>query len=156
MRMKATWGTNRFTNKNMNDNTEPEMEEMTPQEQLGAMTDPTTSDMSAFKLGDEFDAALIGATITGLYAYSLTRLSMIVMQEMNVHPETAQKMVAKQVIDIMQIHGAESPVFVDDSLMLGFDHRIESELPTEGFTQESLSRSQRRRAHPTSPITLIT
>ena len=89
---------------------------------------PTATDeQTAMKLGDEFDAALLGATITGQYAYSLTRLSMIVMQDMYVHPEVAQKMVAEQVVAVMREHGAESPVFVDDSLMFGADIAVEEE-----------------------------
>lgn len=87
----------------------------------------TTDDLTAMKLGDEFDAALLGATITGQYAYSLTRLSMIVMQDLRVHPEVAQKMVAEQVVTVMREHGAESPVFVDDSLMFGADIAVEPE-----------------------------
>ena len=65
-------------------------------------TVPQPDDTAAMKLGDQFDAALIGATITGQYAYSLTRLSMIVMQDMHVHPEVAQKMVAEQVVAVMR------------------------------------------------------
>ena len=92
----------------------------------------TTDDLAAMKLGDQFDAALLGATITGQYAYSLTRLSMIVMQDMHVHPEVAQKMVAEQVVAVMREHGAESPVFVDDSLMFGADIAIEPETESRG------------------------
>jgi hypothetical protein len=87
----------------------------------------TDTDNTAMKLGDEFDAALIGATIQGQYAYSLTRLSMIVMQDLHVHPETAQKMVAEQVVTILREHGADAPVFVDDSLMFGADIAVEGE-----------------------------
>ena len=98
-------------------------------------TTPVTTDdqPTAMKLGDEFDAALIGATIQGQYAYSLTRLSMIVMQDLHVHPETAQKMVAEQVVTIIRKHGADAPVFVDDSLMFGADIAVEpeSEIVTE-------------------------
>lgn len=89
--------------------------------------DTDTPDNTAMKLGDEFDAALIGATIQGQYAYSLTRLSMIVMQDLHVHPETAQKMVAEQVVTILREHGADAPVFVDDSLMFGADIAVEPE-----------------------------
>ena len=88
---------------------------------------PEEEPPTTMKLGDEFDAALLGATITGQYAYSLTRLSMIVMQDMHVHPEVAQKMVAEQVVAVMREHGAESPVFVDDSLMFGADIAVEEE-----------------------------
>lgn len=102
----------------------------------------TTNDLTAMKLGDEFDAALLGATITGQYAYSLTRLSMIVMQDLRVHPEVAQKMVAEQVVTVMREHGAESPVFVDDSLMFGADIAVEPETespaPQPIFTGESV------------------
>lgn len=97
----------------------------------------TTDDLAAMKLGDQFDAALLGATITGQYAYSLTRLSMIVMQDMHVHPEVAQKMVAEQVVAVMREHGAESPVFVDDSLMFGADIAVEPETESPAiFTGE--------------------
>jgi hypothetical protein len=81
------------------------------------------------KLGDEFDAALLGATIQGQFAYSLTRLSMIVMQDMHVHPEVAQKMVAQQVVTVMREHGDNAPVFIDDSLMFGADIAVEETPP---------------------------
>ena len=86
-----------------------------------------TTDNTTMKLGDEFDAALLGATIRGQFAYSLTRLSMIVMQDMKVHPEVAQQMVAKQVVSVMREHGDEAPVFIDDSLMFGADIAVEEE-----------------------------
>jgi hypothetical protein len=86
-----------------------------------------TDDHTAMKLGDEFDAALLGATIKGQFAYSLTRLSMIVMQDLSVHPEVAQKMVAQQVVTVMREHGDDAPVFVDDSLMFGADIAVEEE-----------------------------
>jgi len=86
-----------------------------------------TPDNTTMKLGDEFDAALLGATIRGQFAYSLTRLAMIVMQDMHVHPEVAQKMVAEQVVTVMREHGDEAPVFIDDSLMFGADIAVESE-----------------------------
>lgn len=98
--------------------------------------DTDTPDNTAMKLGDEFDAALIGATIQGQYAYSLTRLSMIVMQDLHVHPETAQKMVAEQVVTILREHGADAPVFVDDSLMFGADIAVEPE--SEIVTSQSI------------------
>lgn len=88
---------------------------------------PPTPDNATMKLGDEFDAALLGATIRGQFAYSLTRLAMIVMQDMKVHPEVAQKMVAQQVVTVMREHGDEAPVFIDDSLMFGADIAVEPE-----------------------------
>jgi len=88
---------------------------------------PEQPDNTTMKLGDEFDAALLGATIRGQFAYSLTRLAMIVMQDMKVHPEVAQQMVAQQVIKVMREHGDDAPVFIDDSLMFGADIAVESE-----------------------------
>jgi hypothetical protein len=98
----------------------------TPQQGDTAVPQPT-DDHTAMKLGDEFDAALLGATIKGQFAYSLTRLSMIVMQDLRVHPEVAQKMVAEQVVTVMREHGDDAPVFVDDSLMFGADIAVEDE-----------------------------
>lgn len=98
-------------------------------------TVPQPDEQTAMKLGDEFDAALLGATITGQFAYSLTRLAMIVMQDMKVHPEVAQKMVSEQVVAVMRKHGDEAPVFVDDSLMFGADIAVEEE--TEVITGET-------------------
>lgn len=107
--------------------------------------DTDTPDNTAMKLGDEFDAALIGATIQGQYAYSLTRLSMIVMQDLHVHPETAQKMVAEQVVTILREHGADAPVFVDDSLMFGADIAVE---PEEEATIQEVGTSYEGTAQP--------
>ena len=85
------------------------------------------TEQTTMKLGDEFDAALLGATIQGQFAYSLTRLAMIVMQDMKVHPEVAQQMVAQQVVTVMREHGDDAPVFIDDSLMFGADIAVEEE-----------------------------
>jgi hypothetical protein len=89
------------------------------------------TEQTTMNLGDEFDAALLGATIRGQFAYSLTRLAMIVMQDMHVHPEVAQQMVAQQVVTVMREHGDDAPVFIDDSLMFGADISVEEEIAIE-------------------------
>lgn len=120
---------------NTDDTTVPQPDDQRP---------PTATDeQTAMKLGDQFDAALLGATITGRYAYSLTRLSMIVMQDMHVHPEVAQKMVAEQVVAVMREHGDEAPVFVDDSLMFGADIAVEPETESPAiFVADELKEPQ--------------
>jgi hypothetical protein len=66
------------------------------------------------KLGDGFDEALIGATIVGQYVYSLNKLQALAMKQMSIGVEQAQQFVAHQAIYLMQTHGPNSPVFVDD------------------------------------------
>jgi hypothetical protein len=66
------------------------------------------------KLGDGFDEALIGATIVGQYVYSLNKLQALAMKQMSIDAEQAQQFVAHQAIYLMQTHGPNSPVFVDD------------------------------------------
>jgi hypothetical protein len=66
------------------------------------------------KLGDGFDEALIGATIVGHYVYSLNKLQALAMKQMSIGVEQAQQFVAHQAIYLMQTHGPNSPVFVDD------------------------------------------
>lgn len=80
------------------------------------MSEDTTQqpDDQTLKLGDGFDSALIGATIVGQYVYSLNKLQAIAMQQMSLDTEQAQQFVAHQAIYLMQTHGPNSPVFVDD------------------------------------------
>ena len=73
--------------------------------------------MQALKLGDEFDSALIGATIRGEFAYSLTQLTIIAMNQQNMTADAAQQFVAQQVMAVTRAHGAAAPVFVDDWLL---------------------------------------
>ena len=72
------------------------------------------NDDQTLKLGDGFDEALIGATIVGQYVYSLNKLQALAMKQMSIDAEQAQQFVAHQAIYLMQTHGPNSPVFVDD------------------------------------------
>ena len=72
------------------------------------------NDDQTLKLGDGFDSALIGATIVGQYVYSLNKLQALAMKQMSIDAEQAQQFVAHQAIYLMQTHGPNSPVFVDD------------------------------------------
>lgn len=80
------------------------------------MSEDTTQqpDDQTLKLGDGFDSALIGATIVGQYVYSLNRLTDIAKKQMSIDTEQAQQFVAHQAIYLMQTHGPNAPVFVDD------------------------------------------
>ena len=72
------------------------------------------NDDQTLKLGDGFDEALIGATIVGQYVYSLNKLQALAMKQMSIDAEQAQQFVAHQAMYLMQTHGPNSPVFVDD------------------------------------------
>jgi hypothetical protein len=77
----------------------------------------TTQEIQAVKLGDEFDSALMGATIRGQFAYSLTQLTMLMMQRMNMTAESAQQVVGNEVVAITRQYGDAAPVFIDDFLL---------------------------------------
>lgn len=66
------------------------------------------------KLGDGFDAALIGITLVGQFVYSLNKLTELTKEKMKLDTEQAQGYVAHQAMHLMQTHGPNSPVFVDD------------------------------------------
>lgn len=66
------------------------------------------------KLGDGFDAALIGITLAGQFVYSLNKLTEITKEKMSLDTEQAQGYVAHQAMYLMQTHGPNAPVFVDD------------------------------------------
>lgn len=68
------------------------------------------------KLGDGFDPALIGITLTGQFVYSLNKLTELTKKNMSLDTEQAQGYVAHQAMYLMQTHGPNSPVFVDDSI----------------------------------------
>lgn len=68
------------------------------------------------KLGDGFDAALMGITLAGQFVYSLNKLTEITKEKMSLDTEQAQGYVAHQAMHLMQTHGPNAPVFVDDSI----------------------------------------
>jgi len=72
--------------------------------------------MNAIKLGEQFDTALMGATIRGQFAYSLTRLAEITMEVKGIGIEEARKLIFEDVVGLTQNYGDEAPVFIDDSL----------------------------------------
>ena len=94
----------------------PAPEQETPAADNVVSLDPA-QEMQALKLGDEFDSALIGATIRGEFAYSLTQLTIIAMNQQNMTADAAQQFVAQQVMAVTRAHGAAAPVFVDDWLL---------------------------------------
>lgn len=72
--------------------------------------------MQALKLGDEYDKALMGATIRGEFVYSLSQLVRITAEQRVITQDVAHGIVAEQVVDITRQHGRNAPVFVDDTL----------------------------------------
>ena len=72
--------------------------------------------MNAIKLGEQFDTALMGATIRGQFAYSLTRLAEITMEVKQISIEDARKLIFEDVVGITRNYGDEAPVFIDDAL----------------------------------------
>jgi hypothetical protein len=72
--------------------------------------------MNAIKLGEQFDTALMGATIRGQFAYSLTRLAEITMEVKGIGIEDARKLIFEDVVGLTRNYGDEAPVFIDDSL----------------------------------------
>lgn len=72
--------------------------------------------MNAIKLGEQFDTALMGATIRGQFAYSLTRLAEITMEVKQISIEDARKLIFEDVVGLTRNYGDEAPVFIDDSL----------------------------------------
>ena len=72
--------------------------------------------MNAIKLGEQFDTALMGATIRGQFAYSLTRLAEITMEVKQISIEEARKLIFEDVVGLTRNYGDEAPVFIDDSL----------------------------------------
>jgi hypothetical protein len=100
---------------NTDNNDQPEfpfMQDIVP-------TEPETSEVevTALKLGDEFDSALLGATIRGQFAYSLTQLTILAMNQRTIAAEEAQEFVAQQVLAVTKVHGDAAPVFIDDWLL---------------------------------------
>jgi len=72
--------------------------------------------MNAIKLGEQFDTALMGATIRGQFAYSLTRLAEITMEVKGIGIEEARKLIFEDVVGLTRNYGDEAPVFIDDAL----------------------------------------
>jgi hypothetical protein len=72
--------------------------------------------MNAIKLGEQFDTALMGATIRGQFAYSLTRLAEITMEVKQISIEDARKIIFEDVVGLTRNYGDEAPVFIDDAL----------------------------------------
>jgi len=72
--------------------------------------------MNAIKLGEQFDTALMGATIRGQFAYSLTRLAEITMEVKQISIEDARKLIFEDVVGLTRNYGDEAPVFIDDAL----------------------------------------
>jgi hypothetical protein len=85
--------------------------------------------MEALKLGDEFDTALLGATIRGQFAYSLSQLTVIAVKQRGISVPEAQEFVAQQVIAITRANGDAAPVFIDDWVLA--QAAIEQELAGE-------------------------
>lgn len=79
---------------------------------------PTNEPTQSLKLGDGYDAALIGATITGHFAYSLTKLATIEADMRAISVEAAREIIAAQVVQVVREWGAGCPVFIDDSLVV--------------------------------------
>lgn len=86
-------------------------------EQEQPIADTSTTDIQALKLGDEFDSALMGASIRGQFVYSLTELTIIAMNMRGISAEEAKQFTAQQVYAVTQMHGDAAPVFVDDWLL---------------------------------------
>lgn len=78
-----------------------------------------TQTFQALKLGDEFDGALIGATIRGQFAYSLVILTEMAMERFALSDEQARGFVGHNIVVATQSHGDAAPVFVDDELVRG-------------------------------------
>ena len=72
-------------------------------------------DITAYKLGEKYDTALMGASIRGQFVYSLTKLAEIETSE-EVSAAAAGEFIAEQVIEVTRQWGDQAPVFVDDSL----------------------------------------
>ena len=83
--------------------------------------------MNAIKLGEQFDTALMGATIRGQFAYSLTRLAEITMEVKGISIEDARKLIFEDVVGLTRNYGDEAPVFIDDSLTEAVEEPSEEE-----------------------------
>ena len=103
----------------MTDDQTPPTDTTTPPQEDTTTPPQEDTTMQAAKLGDDFDTALLGATICGRFAYSLTQLTAIAMQKMPLTREQAQQYIGHQVIAVTRAHGIASPVFVDDELVHG-------------------------------------
>lgn len=82
---------------------------------------PTTGETTyeAMKLGDEFDGALIGATIRGQFAYSLVVLTEMASERFGLDLDAARAYVGHNVVLATREAGDAAPVFVDDELVRG-------------------------------------
>jgi len=74
-------------------------------------------DAPAIKLGDSYDTCLLGSTIRGRYAYSLKRLIERETINRRCDPETAERAVAEEIVEIARTYGSNSPEFIDDTLL---------------------------------------
>lgn len=85
--------------------------------------EPAETTMQAMKLGDEFDGALLGATIRGQFAYSLVILTEMAMERFALDEEQARGYVGHNVVLATRDCGDAAPVFVDDELVRGAPRR---------------------------------
>lgn len=84
-----------------------------------ATEQPAEQTFQALKLGDEFDGALIGATIRGQFTYSLVILTELAMERFALDEGQARGFVGHNIVVATQAHGDAAPVFVDDELVRG-------------------------------------
>jgi len=85
----------------------------TPTLELTPEVEPET-----VKLGDAYDECLLGATMRGNYAYSLKRMIEFECRNTRMGWDEAREKLAREIVAIMREHGALSPEFIDDELMV--------------------------------------
>lgn len=95
--------------------TPPVPDEMAPTMEFVEPMEP----IEALKLGDQFDGALLGATVGGRYAYSMVILTEIAMSKFKMDVDTAKRFVAHQIFIVQRDNGPSAPVFIDDELVRG-------------------------------------
>lgn len=78
------------------------------------------SESTTVKLADEYDACLLGAAMNpNRYAYSLSRILRFEMKRLSLSVAEVRDVVIAQMQQVIDTHGAEAPLFIDDEILYG-------------------------------------